>query len=265
MFARTKRVVRYDAGMPARPMAEGSWGRARADTKAALHFWGFWLIEVTLVPVVGAIAGIFLPESTSDDVRALVGAAAAAGTALALIGAVFLVSLIIAPCRERDESWKPTLANLGIGDVSDLSAREILTVVLERLAALEGRLEKLEPQEGPITGEAALVLPSLTVRASGVVTPRIIDFDLGGEVQAAVGLSDGLLEDLIVRVDRSWEEPATVRLMVNGNPSNFEVSITGTGIVEDLTGTASVARGDEIRCELVVGGHVRASERFTVP
>lgn len=121
-----------------------------------------------------------------------------------------------------------------------------------RFARLESRIAVLEG--GPLPAREVVPLVS-----------QPVNFDLGEYVQAAVGWSDGVLENLVVRVERSWEEPASVRIVKNGQPSTFEVPLTGTGLFQDMSNAVMVVSGDELRCELVVAERVLESADFLIP
>lgn len=77
--------------------SQSSWSRAKSDTQKAFHTARFWAAEVIAFAIGGAISG-----AISDN--PWVGAGGAVITAFSLVGFLFVVSLVLAPYRQRDEA-----------------------------------------------------------------------------------------------------------------------------------------------------------------
>ena len=98
--------------MDAPPLHETARSRARTDGRKALHTAKFWTAEVFFVSVITAVASLFSDDlsrwATGQDANAaakvLIPTIGGFLTLLAIVSGAFLISLVLAPIRQRTEA-----------------------------------------------------------------------------------------------------------------------------------------------------------------
>lgn len=88
------------------PLDGSAWQRAKDDTKSAFLTISFWVAEM-LYSITCTIAMFFtIPSTASDFIRTVLPMVTFAGGMLAMLGGLFLLSLVLAPYKQRNEARK---------------------------------------------------------------------------------------------------------------------------------------------------------------
>lgn len=86
------------------PLNQSSWGRARQETLSAFHSISFWVVEVISAPLVALGMYFAIPSSVDAVIKAVVPIAAFSVWMLAVLSGVFLLSLVVAPYKQRNQA-----------------------------------------------------------------------------------------------------------------------------------------------------------------
>lgn len=86
------------------PLNQSSWGRARQETVSVFHTIKFWVVEMISAPLVAAGMYFAIPSSASTLIKSIVPIAAFSIWMLAVLVGVFLLSLVVAPYKQRDQA-----------------------------------------------------------------------------------------------------------------------------------------------------------------
>ncbi|MFC1905102.1 hypothetical protein ACFLXT_05035 [Chloroflexota bacterium] len=89
---------------------QNSLGRARQEIIHALHSWKFWVATIIAQAILMITAYVITPDNSSGLTYTIVHAIALVIGMLAMVGIAFVVSLIVAPYRQRDEARALLLA-----------------------------------------------------------------------------------------------------------------------------------------------------------
>ena len=92
------------------PLNQSSWGRAQQDTLSTFHTLRFWMVQIVSAPIIAYCMYLAIPNSASTFIKTIVPIAAFSIWMLAFISGVFLLSLLIAPYRQRNEARALLLA-----------------------------------------------------------------------------------------------------------------------------------------------------------
>lgn len=92
-------------GMAEKPLNQSSPRRAWEDTKESFHkMWFFWSVQVVAVGAFAILGAIFTPENAGSLASAIRPVAGGAVGAVVGFGIIYLICLIKAPYRQRDEA-----------------------------------------------------------------------------------------------------------------------------------------------------------------
>lgn len=86
------------------PLTQSTWGRAKQDTQSVFHTIRFWVVEMISAPIVALGMYLAIPNSASTAIKTLVPIAAFSIWMLAVLVGVFLLSLAVAPYRQRNQA-----------------------------------------------------------------------------------------------------------------------------------------------------------------
>lgn len=87
------------------PLTQSYFDRAKQETLSEFHKVRFWVVEMISAPIVAAGMFFAIPDSASPFIKTIVPIAAFSIWMLAVLGGVFLFSLLIAPHRQRNQAW----------------------------------------------------------------------------------------------------------------------------------------------------------------
>ena len=91
------------------PLNQSSWDRAKQDTLSAFHTARFWLFELCTVAGLTVLVLQWTPSVISKDWKIVYQVLTPLGGVFAGLAVVFLISLFIAPYRQRNEGIKKLL------------------------------------------------------------------------------------------------------------------------------------------------------------
>ncbi len=93
--------------MAEKPLNQSSPRRAWEETKESFHkIWFFWGVQVVAVGVFALLGTIFAPENSGRLASAVYPVAGGAVGAIVGFGIIYLICLIKAPYKQRDEARK---------------------------------------------------------------------------------------------------------------------------------------------------------------
>lgn len=141
-----------NARMDPKLFTQNIWSRARRDTKIAFRSIYTWVAQVVSFPVAVAIALSLAPEQWSNTQTAWFTAAVAIAGAMIFAWSIYLMSLVLAPFRQRNEArsyshqererYESELESLR----SQLDEREQRSTIRSQLASLIEQGEQLVRQ-----------------------------------------------------------------------------------------------------------------------
>ena len=86
------------------PLTQSYFDRAKQETLSEFHKVRFGVVEMISAPIVAAGMFFAIPDSASPFIKTIVPIAAFSIWMLAVLGGVFLFSLLIAPYRQRNQA-----------------------------------------------------------------------------------------------------------------------------------------------------------------
>ena len=86
------------------PLTQSYFGRAKQETLSECHKVRFWVVEMISAPIVATGMFFAIPDSASPFIKTIVPLAVFSIWMLAVLGGVFLFSLLIAPHRQRNQA-----------------------------------------------------------------------------------------------------------------------------------------------------------------
>ena len=111
------------------PVDQSSWGRTRQDTISAFHTLRFWLFELCTFAGLTILVLLWVPTSVSDWGKIVYQVLVPLVGVFAGLAGVFLISLFVAPYRQRNQARKLIAPSEGeVNDAIQLLKAETLTV-----------------------------------------------------------------------------------------------------------------------------------------
>ena len=125
------------------PLTQSSWGRARQDTRSVFHTIRFWVVEMISAPIVALGMYLAIPNSASTVIKTIVPIAAFSMWMLAVLGGVFLLSLLVAPYRQRNEARRLILTQRKVPLPNRESLIRAISVIRDKAIDLKMRQDNL--------------------------------------------------------------------------------------------------------------------------
>lgn len=114
-------------------LEESAWQRARRDVGGARHSLWFWVAEVAAAAFSVALTTPYLDEPAHSGVsKALVAGGAVVASAVAVLIAVLLFALFMAPYRQRDDARRRLREAAMALDAERESTIDALTAFIQR-------------------------------------------------------------------------------------------------------------------------------------
>lgn len=86
------------------PLNQSSWGRARQETVSVFPTIKFWVVQMISAPLVATGMYFAIPSFASTFIKYIIPIATFSIWMLAVLCGVFLLSLVVAPYKQRDQA-----------------------------------------------------------------------------------------------------------------------------------------------------------------